>query len=182
MSAPPSNPVNPSSPASAPSQVPSQRDLVAAQERREQELWRWCLLLLVLLAVALGAEFAQKLEEMDLHVAVIPAAVVLLIAWLAVLVWRRRSHVASARRELVEAQSQQLAMAMGVPAAREFEKLYYVIQRSQQGYRDLIDSFDDPVLAFSLTGEVLAANRRVIQLFGRDFNEVVGRRLDEFIS
>jgi len=162
--------------------MPSPREMVAAQEKREQELWRWCLLLLVLLAVALGAEFAQRLEALSLHFAAVPVAVVALIAWLAALVWRRRSHVAHARRELVEAQSQQLAMAVGVPAAREFERLYYVIQRSQQGYRDLIDSLDDPVLAFSMDGEILAANRRVVDLFGRDFNEVVGHRLDEFVS
>ena len=161
--------------------MPSQRELVAAQERREQELWRWCLLLLVLLAVALGAEFAERLETWNLQ-RIVPAAVVVLIGWLALLVWRRRSNVAAARRELVEAQSQQLVMAMGVPAAREFERLYYVLQRSQQGYRDLIDSFDDPVLAFTLEGEILAANRRVVDLFGREFSQVVGRRLDEFIS
>ncbi|HTQ85771.1 MAG TPA: hypothetical protein VMI93_06140, partial [Candidatus Solibacter sp.] len=60
MSAPPSNPQNragPSPPAPGEPQALNSRALVAAQERREQELWRWCLLLLVLLAVALGAEF-----------------------------------------------------------------------------------------------------------------------------
>jgi len=187
MSAPPSNPADrrsSSAPAAAGgrAQPPSSRELVAAQERREQELWRWCLLLLVLLAVALGAEFAQHLEELDVHIAAIPVAVVALIAVLAVLVWRRRSRVVRARRELVEAQSQQLATAVGMPAARELERLYYVIQRSQQGYRDLIDSFDDPVLALSLDGEILAANRRVVEIFGRDFTEVIGHRLDEFVS
>jgi PAS domain S-box-containing protein len=145
-------------------------------------LWRWCLMLLVLLAVALGAEFAQHLEALNLHVAALPVIVVAMIVWLAVLVWQRRSRVVNARQELVEAQSQQLAMAVGLPAARELERLYYVIQRSQQGYRDLIDSFDDPVLAFSLEGEILAANRRVVEIFGRDFTEVVGHRLDEFLS
>ncbi|HKO03751.1 MAG TPA: PAS domain S-box protein [Candidatus Acidoferrales bacterium] len=195
MSAPPSNPANrrstsPPAPAGArpPASTggsahgPSSRELVAAQERREQELWRWCLLLLVLLAVALGAEFAQHLEALNLRIAALPVAVVAMIAILVVLVWQRRSRVVDARRELVEAQSQQLAMAVGLPAAREFERLYYVIQRSQQGYRDLIDSFDDPVLALSLEGEILAANRRVVELFGQDFTQVVGHRLDEFLS
>jgi len=187
MSAPPSNPAErtPSSPATqaaGSTPPPSSRELVAAQERREQELWRWCLLLLVLLAVALGAEFAQHLEELNLQIAALPVVVVALIAWLAVLVWRRRLRVVRARRELVEAQSQQLAMAVGLPTAREFERLYYVIQRSQQGYRDLIDSFEDPVLALSLQGEILAANRRVVEVFGREFNQVIGHPLDEFVS
>ena len=187
MSAPPSNPQNragssPPAPATGEPQALNSRALVAAQERREQELWRWCLLLLVLLAVALGAEFAQHLETLKLFTAALPLGVIALIAWLAVLVWRRRSSVARARRELVEAQSQQLAVAVGLPAAREFERLYYVIQRSQQGYRDLIDSFEDPVLAISLQGDILAANRRVIEVFGREFSQVVGHRLDEFVS
>jgi two-component system NtrC family sensor kinase len=187
MSAPPSNPADRrSSPSLVPaaghvSSLPS-RELIAAQERREQELWRWCLLLLVLLAVALGAEFAQHLEALNLHIAAIPILVVALIAVLAVMVWRRRASVVHARRELVEAQSQQLAAAVGLPAAREFERLYYVIQKSQQGYRDLIDSFDDPVLGLSLNGEILAANRRVVEVFGREFNEVIGHRLEEFVS
>ncbi|HXZ19619.1 MAG TPA: PAS domain S-box protein [Candidatus Acidoferrales bacterium] len=158
------------------------RELVAAQERREQELWRWCLLLLILLAVALGAEFAQHLEALNLHVAALPVIVVAMIAVLVVLVWRRRSAVVDARRELIDRQSQQLAMAVGLPAAREFERLYYVIQKSQQGYRDLIDSFDVPVLAVSLEGDILAANRRVIEVFGHAFQEVIGHRLDEFVS
>ena len=169
-------------PSSGQAQAPSQRELVAAQERREQELWRWCLLLLILLAVALGAEFAQRLEALNLQVAALPAVVVVMISWLAVLVWRRRTRVVRARSELVEAQSQQLAMAVGMPAAREFERLYYIIQRSQQGYRDLIDSFEDPVLALSLDGEILAANRRVVEVFGREFHDVIGHRLDEFVS
>ena len=187
MPAPSSNPSeqagsSPSISGTARPQAPSQRELVAAQERREQELWRWCLLLLVLLAVALGAEFAQRLESLNLQVATLPAVVVALIVLLAVLVWRRRTRVVRARNELVEAQSQQLAMAVGMPAAREFERLYYIIQRSQQGYRDLIDSFEDPVLALSLDGEILAANRRVVEVFGRDFNAVIGHKLDEFVS
>ncbi|HUK52210.1 MAG TPA: PAS domain S-box protein [Candidatus Binatia bacterium] len=163
-------------------QAPSSREQVAAQEKREQELWRWCLLLLVLLAVALGAEFSQHAEALHLRLTALPVGVVVLFAALAWLVWRKRSSVVSARRELVEAQSQQLAMAVGLPAAREFERLYYIIQRSQQGYRDLIDSFDDPVLALSLEGEILAANRRVIETLGHDFQGVIGHRLDEFLS
>jgi len=183
MSASPPNPADRRShDSSAPPAPPPSRELIAAQERREQELWRWCLLLLVLLAVALGAEFAQHLEALNLHIAAIPILVVALVAMLVVLVWRRRSSVVSARQHLVEAQAQQLAVAVGLPAAREFERLYYVIQKSQQGYRDLIDSFEDPVLGLSLDGEILAANRRVVEVLGRQFQEIVGHRLDEFVS
>ena len=175
----------PSPPAAQPEgrvPAPSSRELMAVQERREQELWRWCLLLLILLAVALGAEVSQHWEALHMNLVVLPIGVVVLVAVLAWLVWQKRSGVVSARRELVEAQSQQLAMAVGLPAAREFERLYYIIQRSQQGYRDLIDSFDDPVLALSLEGEIIAANRRVVETLGHDFQSVIGHRLEEFLS
>ncbi len=56
------------------------------------------------------------------------------------------------------------------------------MQRSQQGYRDLIDTFDDLLFSLSDTGEILAANRSFADLLGRSFSELVGKRLDEFVD
>jgi PAS domain S-box-containing protein len=192
MTAPPSNPAGPGSPfpqrsvsqrpATSSPEPPTSRERIAAQERRERELWRLCLLLLLLLGVALGVQSWQHLEDLNLRIPLLPLGVVLLIAWLAYLVWRLRMRVARERAEEIETQHQQLAMAIGLPAARELERLFSVVQRSQQGYRDLIDSFDDPVLALSLEGEILAANRRVVDVLGRPFSELVGHRLDDFLE
>jgi PAS domain S-box-containing protein len=57
-----------------------------------------------------------------------------------------------------------------------------VIEWSQQGYRDLIDSFDDVLIAVTLDGEVRAANRSFADLVGLSFQEIVGRPLSEFIE
>jgi PAS domain S-box-containing protein len=163
-------------------EVPTSRQQMAAQERREQELWRMCLLLLVLLAVALLALSWQRLEAINFRDLLLPLGIVALIAWVAFLVLRTRNRVARDRAELMEAQHQQVAMAVGLPAARELERLFTVVQRSQQGYRDLIDSFDDPVLALSLEGEILAANRRVVEILERPFVDVIGHALEEFVE
>ena len=57
-----------------------------------------------------------------------------------------------------------------------------MVQRSQQGYRDLIDTFEDLLFSISLKGEILAVNRSVADLLGHSFSALVGRRLDEFIG
>jgi PAS domain S-box-containing protein len=65
---------------------------------------------------------------------------------------------------------------------RQLDKLFSVIERSQQGYRDLIDSFDDVLIAVTLDGEVRAANRSFADLVGCSFQEIVGHPLAEFIE
>ncbi len=57
-----------------------------------------------------------------------------------------------------------------------------LIRRSQKGFRDLVDSLDDAVLALSLDGTILAANRTVAQLFGAEFTEFIGRVPSDFLS
>jgi len=65
---------------------------------------------------------------------------------------------------------------------RELDKLFAVIERSQQGYRDLIDSFDDVLLALTLDGEVRAVNRSFADLVGLRFQQIVGRHISEFME
>jgi len=45
------------------------------------------------------------------------------------------------------------------PSDKQLDQLFEIIARSQQGYRDLIDSFDDVLLALSLDGQIRAVNR-----------------------
>src|SRR6202034_2773992 len=65
---------------------------------------------------------------------------------------------------------------------REFDKLFAVIERSQQGYRDLIDSFDDVLLAMTLDGEIRAVNRSFADLVGLTFQEIIGRHVTEILD
>jgi PAS domain S-box-containing protein len=64
----------------------------------------------------------------------------------------------------------------------QFQKLVEVISRSQLSYRELIDSLDHAVFTISLEGEIRVANRRFVEILGVSFPDLIGHRLDEFIT
>ena len=68
------------------------------------------------------------------------------------------------------------------PSEKQLDQLFAVIARSQQGYRDLIDSFDDILMALTLDGEIRAANRSFADLVGTSFQEIIGQPLTEFLE
>ncbi len=55
------------------------------------------------------------------------------------------------------------------PDVGQLEKLFDLVERSQRGYRDLIDTFDDLLFSISLDGRILAANRSFADLVGHPF-------------
>ena len=62
------------------------------------------------------------------------------------------------------------------------EQLLDTLSRSQQGYRDLIDTFEDLLFLLSSTGEILAANRSLVEFLNAPFSEIIGHRVDEFLE
>jgi len=62
------------------------------------------------------------------------------------------------------------------------DKLVEVISRSQQNYRELIDNLDQAIFTFSVDGEVRVANRRLSEIIGVPFHNLVGHSLAEFIE
>ena len=69
-----------------------------------------------------------------------------------------------------------------LPSDNQLQHLFSMISKSQQGFRDLIDSFDDILLAMDLEGEIRAVNRSFADLVGRPFQEIIGCRLGEFFE
>ncbi len=69
-----------------------------------------------------------------------------------------------------------------LPSDHQLEQLFQMISKSQQGFRDLIDSFDDHLLALSLDGEIRAVNRSFAGLLGLPFQKIIGRPLSEFME
>ena len=51
----------------------------------------------------------------------------------------------------------------------QFQRLVEVISRSQNNYRELIDSLDQAVFTLSLEGEIRVANRRFAEVFNANF-------------
>lgn len=70
----------------------------------------------------------------------------------------------------------------GAPTEAQFKKLVEVISRSQLNYRELIDSLDHAVFTVSLDGEIRVANRRLSEILGVSFQDLIGHRLDEFVA
>jgi PAS domain S-box-containing protein len=64
----------------------------------------------------------------------------------------------------------------------QFKKLVDVISRSQNNFRDLIDSLDQAVFTLSLEGEIRVANRSFAEIFHADFRNLIGHRLHEFVE
>jgi PAS domain S-box-containing protein len=144
---------------------------------QEGRLWLLAVILLVSLAVGLALVSWQPIHMLPWKLDALPFGLVLLVSLFgayAISRWREMAQL----RVLVHDLSHQPQS----PVAGQVEKLFEIVQRSQRGYRDLIDTFDDILLSLSLEGEILAANRSFAELLDRPFSEVVGHRLDEFLE
>ncbi len=54
--------------------------------------------------------------------------------------------------------------------------------RSQRNFKELIDSFDDPACAISLDGTLRTVNKRIAELTGLSYSELVGRKVYDLID
>src|SRR4029077_2366812 len=100
--------------------------------------------------------------------------VVLFVAY----TWKRSSEMAELRGLVRGIEQRDIA----TPSDKQMDQLFEIIARSQQGYRDLIDSFDDLLVALTLEGEVRAVNRSFSDLVGLPFQQIIGRPLSDFIE
>ncbi len=62
------------------------------------------------------------------------------------------------------------------------EDLLQIVVRSQQSYRQLIDSMDDVMFSLTLHGEICAVNQRFTELAELPFSEIIGRNLASIIE
>lgn len=150
-------------------------DRLASHEIR---LWRLALVILVALAVGLAAVTWSPSRSLAHGVDALPAGLLLLVILFVVYALSRTRQMAELRG-MVRGFEQR---ASAPPDLRQLEKLFEMVQRSQQGYRDLIDTFEDLLLSLSLQGEILAVNRSVARVLGHPFSDLVGRGLDEFVE
>jgi len=153
-------------------------DRLAQFEERQRHLWRLTYLLLGLLTVAYVTVSWSTIRSLAERYEALLVGLVALIGLFIVYAWKRNKEIAELRG-LVRGIEQH---ASSPPSDNQLDKLFSVIERSQQGYRDLIDSFDDVLIAVTLDGEVRAANRSFADLVGATFQEIVGHPLVEFLE
>src|SRR5580704_15289472 len=159
-------------PTGAPSTTPP-----GSLEREESQLWRWALLFLVLLAVALAGLLWERLDNISYQLRAIPIGVLVLSILFAVYAYGRRQEVSELKGLLHGLQERVGA----VPSEDQLDQLSQVIKRSQRSFKELIDSFDEPACAISLDGTVRTVNKRVTELVGMPYAALVGRKIYEFV-
>jgi two-component system NtrC family sensor kinase len=147
-------------------------------EKEEARLWRLALGFLVLLATGLAALSWERLQDLPYHLGAISIGLLVLAVLFAAYVYGRRREVSELKHLL-----QDLHGRTGVtPSDEQLDQLGQVIQRSQRSFKELIDSFDDVAFACSLDGTLRTVNRRVTQLLGLAYAEVVGHKMDDFLA
>ncbi len=148
-------------------------------EKRQKELWRFTFAVLFALAVFFAwtswasiRSFASRYEAFA-HI-----LVVVVIALFVAYVWKKTQELSELRGLMrgLEHRDEE------PPSDKQLDQLFAIISRSQQGFRDLIDSFDDVLLALSLDGQIRAVNRSFSDLVDTPFQEIIGRPLADFVQ
>jgi PAS domain S-box-containing protein len=149
-------------------------------ERRQRQLWWLTFLVLFLLGVACVVAAWDSIRSFWHHSEALALSVglVVLIVLFAVLMWKKTTEI-SELRGLMHGLEQRDAEP---PSEKQLDQLFDIISRSQQGYRDLIDSFDDVLLALTLDGRIRAVNRSFSDLVDTPFQQIIGRPLSDFLK
>ncbi len=147
-------------------------------EKEESQLWRWLLWFMVFLAVALAALLWERLETIPYSLRAIPIGVLVLSILFAVYAYGRRQEVSDLKEALRGLQEHVGA----APSEEQLDQLSQVIMRSQRSFKELIDSIDDPACAVSLDGTLRTVNRRVTELTGLAYSQLVGAKAYDLVE
>ncbi len=158
-----------------PSQQPQELDKL---QRKENEIWRLAITMLIVLAVGVAVLSKQALQANPWHLESLPIGAGVLIILFGVYIWKKKREIDELRGYVRGFQKLQDSP----PSAEQLERLAEVIATSRQGYRDLIDSLDHLVFTTSLDGEIRTVNQRISQFFELPYAEMVGHRMDEFFD
>ncbi len=161
----------------SPEANPSMQEIERLQ-RKENEIWRLAIFMLIVLAVGVAVLSQQALQTNRLHLEALPAGAGVLITLFGAYIWKKKREIDELRGFVRGFQKVQDLP----PSAEQLERLAEVIAASRQGYRDLIDSLDHLIFTTSLDGEIRAVNQRITQAFGLPYSELVGHRMDELFE
>jgi two-component system NtrC family sensor kinase len=147
-------------------------------EKRQRELWRLTFVVLFLLVLAYAWTAKDAVRSFAHGLESLPIWLVILVALFGAYMWNKTREI-SELRGLMHGLEQRDAAP---PSEKQMDQLFEIISRSQQGYRDLIDSFDDLLMAVSLDGKVRAVNRSFSDLVRTPFQQIIGKSLGEFVQ
>jgi PAS domain S-box-containing protein len=147
-------------------------------EREESQLWRWALGFMILLAFALSGLLWERLENIPYSLRAIPIGILGLSILFAVYAYGRRREV-SELKGLLHGLQEHVGAA---PSEEQLDQLSQVILRSQRNFKELIDSFDDPACAVSLDGTLRTVNKRITDITGKSYSELIGRKIYDFVD
>jgi PAS domain S-box-containing protein len=164
------------------SSPPSEKITISSRlvvfEKRQNELWRVTFMLLLVLATVFAVVSWDTVRSLTHRFEALPVGLVVLIGLFGLHVWKRTREI-SELRGLVQGIEQRDAIP---PNERQMDQLLDMMSRSQQGYRDLIDSFDDILIALTLDGEIRAVNRSFADLVDMRYQDIVGKPLSDFVQ
>jgi len=146
-------------------------------EQEEAWLWRIALLFVVLLATGLAAESWERLQSLPYHLGLLSIGLLCVAIAFAGFAYGRRKRVTELKNLVRGFQERATA-----PTNEQLDQLGEIIARSQRSFKELIDSFDDIAFATSLDGKIKTVNRRVTELLGIPYAEVIGHRGEEFLD
>jgi PAS domain S-box-containing protein len=147
-------------------------------EHEENQLWRWALGMLILMAAAVAALSWQQLKDLPYRLWAIPGGLFLLAVLFAAYAFGRKREVTELKQILKGFQNQ----AGVTPSEEQLDQLGQLILRSQKNFKELIDSLDDVALAITLDGTLKTVNRRMAEILGASYNDLVGHKLEDFLG
>jgi len=147
-------------------------------EKRQSELWWLTRVVLFLLALAYAWTSRDSVRSLAHGFEKLPVFLVLLVILFAIYTWKKTQELSEMRGLMRGLERHDEA----APSDKQLGQLFEIISRSQQGYRDLIDSFDDVLLALTLDGQIRAVNRSFSDLVGLPFQQIIGRPITDFLQ
>lgn len=145
--------------------------------KRQNELWRLTFIVLLIVSLAFAWFSWDVIRSAKFHMEALPIGLVVMVVLLGAYVWKKTQDIAELKGLVRGLDHKNEAL----PSDSQLEHLISMISRSQQGFRDLIDSFDDILLALSLDGEIRAANRSFSDFVGQPFQEIIGLPVTQFL-
>ncbi|HVA95768.1 MAG TPA: PAS domain S-box protein [Candidatus Dormibacteraeota bacterium] len=165
-------------PAEVPAESTSARIERDQLSRRERGVLRTALLILGALAVGFAITSWDSIRAMSGHLEALPVGLVILVGLFVAYAWSKTNEIAELRG-LVRGIEHRTGTQQNT---EQLDQLFSMISKSQQGYRDLIDTFEDLLFSISLDGVILTANRSFADLVNLSFADVIGRSMDEFFE